>query len=104
MTQDHNRRATDLDPICVVDSTTITDCIRVEGKLDRLEETVAVLHSKLTEEHSIEHEYIKRALEREARKERLHMAIIEKTMTALFWSFLVGLGSLLWTTMKDHWK
>jgi len=102
MTIEYNRRASDQHECS--EHPTMQDCERVEGKLDRLEESVAVLGSKLTQDHEAEHEYIRRALAREARLEKLHMAIIEKTLTALLWSVLVGLAALLWQSFKDHLK
>jgi len=102
MTTEHNRRLSDQSGCSI--QPTMADCVRVENKIDKLEESVAVLGSKLTQDHEAEHEYIRRALAREARLEKLHMAIIEKTLTALLWSVLVGLAALLWQSFKDHLK
>lgn len=81
----------------------IEDFERLENKVDKVEEEVLKLSMRLSEDHTGHHEYIKKALEREARREALHRAIIEKTMIALLWSALVGLGGLLYNTFISHW-
>lgn len=81
----------------------LEDFDRLEKKIDTVEEAVLKLTMSLSPDHPGQHEYIKKAMEREARKEALHRAIIEKTVVALVWSAIVGLGSLLYSTFISHW-
>lgn len=82
----------------------IEDFERLDQKIDLVAAEVSKLAAKISDDHPGQHEYIKKAMEREARRERLHQAIIEKTLTALVWSFIVGAGALFWQTIVDHWK
>ena len=66
--------------------------------LREIRQTPAVL---LTEE---EVEWVRVAIKREAKKSKLYDAIIEKSLSSLFWSFLVGLGYAVWSYLKDHLK
>jgi len=81
----------------------IEDFERLENKVDKVEEEVIKLSLSLSEDHAGHHEYIKKALEREARREALHRAIIEKTLIALVWSAIAGVGTLLYNTFISHW-
>jgi hypothetical protein len=76
----------------------------LETKVDKLVSDVAVLASKFSDTHADQHEYIQKAMAREARREALHQAIIEKTFLALIWAFMVGFGKLIWDAISTHWK
>ena len=82
----------------------LEDFERLETKVDLIQDEVKDLARTLTTDHNLHHEYLRKVLEREARKEALHRAIIEKTLVALIWSALVGFGSLLYTTLASHWR
>lgn len=69
---------------------------RIEEKIDKLSARVCI--------HEDHHDYIAIAMAREARKESFHRAIIEKTMSSLIWSSIVGLGYLVWQGITSHWK
>ena len=77
---------------------------RLETKVDLIQDEVKELAARINTDHSGQHEYIKKAMEREARRERLHQAIIEKTLAALVWSVIVGAGALAWQTIVSHWR
>ena len=68
----------------------------IEKKIDKLTERDEI--------HDDHHEFIKKVMEREARKENLHRAIIEKTITSLLWSSFVSVGYLIWQGITSHWK
>jgi hypothetical protein len=70
--------------------------LRLEEKIDDISRRVCV--------HQDHHEYIAKVMEREARKEAFHRAIIEKTTISLLWSFLVGVAYLCWQGITAHWK
>jgi len=78
--------------------------VRLDTRVEKIESTVKAMISKMDLEHDLHHEYIKRALEREDRRAKLHQAIIEKTLSSLVWSTLVGIAWLVWNSVKDHWK
>ena len=69
---------------------------RIEEKIDKLAERVSM--------HEDQHEYISKVMKREARKEKFREAIITKTTISLIWSFLVGIGYLIWQGVTSHWK
>ena len=54
---------------------------------------------RLTEE---EREFVKLACRREARREKLHQAIIEKTVSALIWSVLAALVGTFAFLVADY--
>jgi len=81
----------------------IEDFHRLESKVDKVEEELTKLAIKLSDDHTGQHDYIKKAMEREARREELHRAIIEKTLAALIWSAIVGLGGLIYGVISSHW-
>jgi len=85
-------------------SNQIEDFSRLEDKVDLIQDEVKDLTKSLTTDHNLHHEYLRKVLEREARREALHRAIIEKTLLALIWSALVGLGALFWSTFTTHWR
>lgn len=85
-------------------SNQLEDFARLEDKVDLIQDEVKDLAKTLTTDHNLHHEYLRKVLEREARKEALHRAIIEKTLVALVWSAIVGLGALLWSTLVTHWR
>jgi len=52
-----------------------------------------------------ERKWVQLAMKREARREQLHNAIIEKSLTALVWAGIAGLGIILLEWLKLHgWK
>ncbi len=53
----------------------------------------------LTEE---EQQWVRMAIKREAQSIALRQAIIEKSLTSLVWSVLVGLGFLVVDFFKNH--
>lgn len=55
-------------------------------------------------QHEEEHQYIRLAMAREAKREKLYDAIIEKSIAGLAWAFLVAVGSSVWMYIKDHLK
>ena len=90
MTSDLDRRNTE-------------DFERLEHKVDKVEEEVLKLSIKLSEDHSGHHDYIRTVMQREARREALHRAVVEKTLVALLWSALAALGTLLYNVFMNHW-
>lgn len=82
----------------------LEDFSRLEDKVDNIQDEVKDLARNLTTDHNLHHEYLRKVLEREARREALHRAIIEKTLLALIWSALLGIGTLLWNTFTTHWR
>lgn len=44
-----------------------------------------------------EQQYVRMAIEREARKARVAQAIIEKSLAGLVWAALVAIGTALWS-------
>lgn len=50
-----------------------------------------------------ERKWVQLAMKREARREALHNAIIEKSLTGLVWAAIVGFGYILLEYLK-HWK
>jgi hypothetical protein len=69
---------------------------RIEEKIDKLASRVCI--------HEDHHDYIAKAMAREARKEEFREAVIQKTTISLIWSFLVGVGYLIWQGVTSHWK
>ena len=52
-----------------------------------------------------ERKWVQLAMKREARREQLHNAIIEKSLTALAWAVLLGIGSIIYQWLQLHgWK
>lgn len=52
-----------------------------------------------------EREWITLAMRREARREKLHAAIIEKSLAGLVWAGIVGIGAMAYEYLKAHgWK
>lgn len=52
-----------------------------------------------------ERQWVQLAMKREARREKLHTAIIEKSLTALVWAGIAGLGVVFLEWLKLHgWK
>lgn len=52
-----------------------------------------------------ERKWVQLAMKREARREALHNAIIEKSLTALVWAGIAGVGVILLEWLKLHgWK
>lgn len=49
-----------------------------------------------------EQQWVRMAIKREAQSIALRQAIIEKSLTSLVWSLLVGLGFLLVDFLKNH--
>jgi hypothetical protein len=47
-------------------------------------------------------EWLDMLIAREAKKAAFQQAIIDKTVTALVWSALAGLGLVLWTMFKEY--
>ena len=59
------------------------------------------IHLDLHQKH---HEYIDTLLKKEEQRIAFRKAVIEKTLSSLIWSALVGAVTLLINTFKDHWK
>lgn len=56
--------------------------------------TVAeIQHAYLTPD---EQQYVRMAIEREARRAKVQQAIIEKSLSGLVWAGLVAIGTALW--------
>lgn len=55
--------------------------------------------SHLTEE---EQQWVRMAIQREAQSINLRQAIIEKSLSSLIWSAIVGLGYLLLDYLRNH--
>ena len=53
----------------------------------------------LTEE---EHQWVRLAIQKEAQSIKLRQAVIEKTLSGLAWSALVGLGYVFIDFLKNH--
>lgn len=68
------------------------------GKLDTL---IGAFPDGDTSGHRRYHELV---IKREERKERLHQAIIEKSVASLAWALLVTLAYSVWGYIKDHLK
>jgi len=54
---------------------------------------------ELTEE---ERQWVRLAIEAEARKIRFRDAVIEKSLTSLVWSAILGIGYILVDFLKNH--
>lgn len=48
-----------------------------------------------------ERQWVRLAIQREARIERFRSAVIEKTLTALIWAGIVGVAALIWRGFKQ---
>ena len=62
--------------------------------------TVEQLHQSCL--NNEEQSWVRLALAREARREQLQRAIIEKSLTGLVWAAVVGLGYLILDFAKNH--
>jgi hypothetical protein len=82
----------------------IEDFIQLENKVDTLFTKVEALSYTLSGIHVGHHDYIEKTMQREARKEAFQNAVIEKTMIALLWSGVSGLGYMLWQGIQTHWR
>lgn len=52
-----------------------------------------------------ERQWIRLAMQREARRERVHQAVVEKSLAGLLWAAIVGVGLLVADYAKNHgWK
>lgn len=68
----------------------------------REEITEAIKAHALTAE---EREWLSLAMRREARREKVHQAIVEKSLAGLVWAGVVGLGVVFYEYIKAHgWK
>ena len=56
-------------------------------------------HNQLTDE---ERQWVRLAIEAEARKIKFRDAVIEKTVTGLVWMALVGIGYLIVDFLRNH--
>lgn len=56
-------------------------------------------NQELTEE---ERQWVRLAIEAEARKIRFRDAVIEKSLTSLVWSAILGIGYILVDFLKNH--
>lgn len=69
-------------------------------KLDTMAKTlVGAFPGGDGESHRRYHELV---IKREERKEKLHQAIIEKTLTSLIWALLVSLALAVWNSLKQR--
>lgn len=59
------------------------------------------LHAHL---NSPAHQYIDALMAREAKRQKLWDAIIEKTLAGLVYSMLIVVLSNMWIYIRDHWK
>lgn len=59
----------------------------------------AAQQAELTDE---ERQWVRLAIEAEARKIRFRDAVIEKTLTALVWAFVVGCGYIFLDFLRNH--
>lgn len=50
------------------------------------------------------HQYLQILMAREAKRQKLWDAIIEKTLAGLVYSMLVTVLGAMWFYVKDHWK
>lgn len=77
----------------------------MENKQDEIVTLLEKLVEKMeSPQHEEEHQYIRLAMAREAKREKLYDAIIEKSIAGLAWAFLVAVGSSVWMYIKDHLK
>lgn len=70
----------------------------VDERFDTMEDRLAKLgidQDKLMEWHAL-------VMKREARKEQLYNAIIEKTFTGLVWAAIVFIGKAVWDYLHMH--
>lgn len=76
--------------------------------MDKQEEILSALQTLISKfdspQHEEEHQYIRLAMTREAKKSKLYDAIIEKSLASLAWSVLVGIGTAVFMYIKDHIK
>lgn len=70
--------------------------------LQRIETSITDIQTKLVTPEG--KAYVEMAMKREARKEVFRQAVIEKTITSLVWSGIVGAAMLMWHGFKDHLK
>ena len=77
----------------------------MENKQDEIVALLERVVEKMeSPQHEEEHQYIRLAMAREAKREKLYDAIIEKSIAGLAWAFLVAVGSSVWMYIKDHLK
>lgn len=77
----------------------------MENKQDEIVALLERLVEKMeSPQHEEEHQYIRLAMAREAKREKLYDAIIEKSIAGLAWALLVAVGSSVWMYIKDHLK
>jgi len=82
-----------------------------DKRVDRLELTlpeivrstvkdVVMAHTLTADERG----WVRMALEREARRETLQRAIIEKSLAGLVWAAIAGIGAAAWQVVKAYLK
>jgi hypothetical protein len=49
-----------------------------------------------------EHQWVKLAIQREAQSIKLRQSVIDKTLTALLWSCVIGLGIVFREYLNNH--
>ena len=62
------------------------------------------VHTETAENHREGHEYLDMLMIREAKRSKLWDAIIEKTISSLLYSALVGIVIAIGSYFKDHYK
>lgn len=73
-----------------------------EEKLALIDDVVCAVRSAIPPPHLSEEEtrWVRLAIKREAQSVAFRQSIIDKTMTALLWSFLLGVGKLIYDGLK----
>jgi len=78
-----------------------------EEKLALIDDVVCAVRSAIPPPHLSEEEtrWVRLAIKREAQSVAFRQSVIDKTMTALLWAFLVGVGKIIYDGLSLHgWK
>lgn len=63
---------------------------------------IALQQSTVAQLSDEEHQWVKMAIKKEAQSIALRQAIIEKSITSLVWSFIVGAGLVFLDYLRTH--
>ena len=74
-----------------------------EGRAQLIADITSALKTAQTQELTEEErQWVRLAIEAEARKIRFRDAVIEKSLTSLVWSAILGIGYILVDFLKNH--
>ena len=73
-----------------------------EERQEFITQVIEVVRTSTPQLSDEERQWVKLAIEAEARKIRFRDAVIEKTLTGLIWAALVGFGYMTMDFLKNH--